>query len=169
MSEEHTFFENAIVEQLLLPQTFAASVNSSAMSTILARGNALMLSVGTFAFTGVNFLTLSLEDSDNGSSWAAVVNGANLGEEINVRWGDEGANAILDNSTTPATNVLLDTLVLNNTGQDDNNYVAEYLSNRKFVRMVLTESGVVTAIVAVNTAQLALNNVPRMVFIGNNS
>ena len=169
MSEEHTFIENAIVEQLLLPQAFTASVNTSAMSTLLARANALMLSVGTFTFSGTNFLTLSLEDSDDGSNWDAVVNGANLGEEINVRWGDEGANAILDASTTPATNVLLDTLVLDETGVDDNNYVAEYLSNRKFVRMVLTESGTVTAIVAVNTAQLALNNVPRMVFIGDNS
>lgn len=169
MGAEHTFFENAIVTQLLLPQSIAATVSTTAMDTTLARGNALMLSLGTFAFTGVNFLTLTLEDSDDNSSFDPVVNGANLGQEVNVRWGDEGNNVILDASTTPATNALLDTLVLDEAGDDDNNYVAEYLGRRQFVRMVLTESGTVVVVGSVNTAQIALINVPRLVAIGDNN
>lgn len=169
MGAEHTFFENAIVTQLLLPQTLTASVNTTAMDTVLARANALMLSLGTFVFSGTNSFTLSLEDSDDNSSFDAVVNGANLGQEVNVRWGDQGNNAILDDTTIPTTNALLDTLVLDETGDDNNNYVAEYLGRRQFVRMVITESGTVSVIAAVNTAQIALVDVPRLVFIGDNN
>lgn len=169
MGAKHTFFENNAVLQLLLPQALTGDISSTAINTGLGRANALSISVGTFTFTGTNFLTLTLEDSDDNSSWDAVVNGANLGEEINVRWSNQDANELLDDTTTPATTTVNAALVLDEAAAEETNYIAEYLGSREFVRMTVVEDGTVTAIIGINGCQGALKVVPRFDLLGDNN
>lgn len=168
MGAAHTYFEN--VKNLSLRTLLAAATGVSAsIPTNLSRANAIIVEAGAFTFTGTNKLTFNLEDSDDDSNFDTVVNGANLGEEVNVIWGNMTDDEELTASTDPSTTLNGATLTLDATDNDDKVYIAEYKGSRAFVRLNIVEGGTVTAILAVQSGQNALRDVPNIVPIGDNS
>ena len=170
MGANHTFFENTKVLSLLAPVSVAASLTTASLDTTEGRGNAILVQVATFAFTGTNSLTLNLEESDDDSVFTTVVNGENLGQQVGTKWGDMTGNAELDD-TDSDPNTLLNgaSLVLDAAGNDDKVYVAEYLGSKKFVRLNIVEAGIVVVLMAVTSGQNALRLLPNIVSIGDNS
>lgn len=102
--------------QALAPQTVTGTVQGSAISTEDIRSLGFLLAVGTFAFSGSNYLTVSIEESDDGSSWAA---------------GD-----------------MYSALVLDDPAKDEMSHLVEYRGNKKYARLVLTETGSVNVTVS---------------------
>ncbi len=170
MGAEHTFFENVKQLSLIDPVAFSSSPLLSASADInVGRGNAIVLSVATFTFTGVNSLALNLQESDDNSTFTDVVNGANLGQEIGTVWGSMTADELLTDLTDPSTTLNGATLTLDDTGNDETVYVAEYLGNKRFFRLQIVEAGTVTALLSVMSGQNGLIIAPNIVDIGDNN
>lgn len=111
---------------MLLPQSLTATTTTSSIDTAGFGSLALQLIVGTFAFDGTNKLTVTVEHSDDNSSWSTVAAGE-IKQEVAA-----GTFIVLDSAA-----------------EDDSVHVCDYLGNKRYVRMVITEAGAVTAVVGV--------------------
>lgn len=169
MGAAHTYFENVKNLSLLTPSSITASFTSASMDTTLSRANAILVDIGIQVFSVVNFWTFNLEESDDNSTFTTVVNGANLGEEINTIWSSMTDNLELLSSTDPQTALVGANLVLDTVGNDQKIYVAEYKGTKPFIRLNAVEAGTLATILSVTSGQNALLRVPNIVDIGDNN
>ena len=119
----------AIVKRV---QSLCAALTTTATGVALNTAEfvsvAFNFNIGTQALTGVNFLTLQLEDSDDGVTYAlcTVANGGLY-------------------SADP---------VLNATGMDAQTYMVEYRGNKKFVRPKILVAGTISTTAAITAMGL---------------
>lgn len=173
MSEQHTFLENVKVATLGDAGAITAAGNTAAIDTKGARGNALLIALGAFAVSGVNNITISLEESDTGAFAGeenAVANGGNGGVETCVMIGrTNGEDVFRGANGIPADSVLIDgTTDANGAGDKvaGDVYVLEYLGTKNYFRGVVTIGGTVNIPVQYLHGQAGLNVLPNIVDAG---
>lgn len=107
---------------LLAPQTVEADVTSAAQDLQNLHSFAFLVVAGNFAFTTTNKLTLTIEESDDNSAWAAAPVTAYY-----TAAAPELAAAGAANSCT----------------------LVEYRGHKRYVRMVVVEAGVVSVTLSI--------------------
>lgn len=108
---------------LLAAQAVAADINSAAQDLKGMRSYAFMVSVGNFAFTGVNKIALKMEESDDNVTFAPCALEAYAGGAIKELIAAQDANMV---------------------------HVVEYKGHKRYVRMALDVSGTVSAPISVS-------------------
>ena len=105
---------------LIAPAALAASTLSAATDLQGKRNFAFLIQVGSFAFTGVNSLTVTIHESDtSGGTYAAHAGSGSL---------------VLNDQAT----------------QENKVHVLEYKGNKRFVKLDIVEAGTVSAPMAVS-------------------
>lgn len=122
-------------KMVLAPQTFAATAATSSVDTKDINSLGFLLAVGSFAFTGVNFLTVNVQESDDDSVWS-----------------DVGAEGLYE-GTAPAVLVLND-----QASQESKSHLVEYRGGKKYARLNIVESGTVSVPLSV----VAISNKPEL-------
>lgn len=113
-------------KMVLAPATFSATAATASVDTKDLNSLAFVLSVGTFAFDGTNYLTVNMQESDDNSTWA-----------------DVGSAGVYE-GTAPAV------LVLNNQAtQESMSHMVEYRGGKRYARLNIVESGTVSVALSV--------------------
>jgi hypothetical protein len=107
---------------LLAAQSVTADINSASADLQKYRSFAFLVSVGTFAFSGVNKIALKMQESDDNTTFTDCALEAYSGGAIK--------------ELAAATD-------------DDTVHVVEYKGHKRYVRMTLDVSGTVAAPIAV--------------------
>jgi len=115
--------------QMLLAQAISATTTLSGVDTKGFNSLALLFSVGNFAFTTTDKLTITIEHSDDNSSWSLC-----------------GADDLYG-ADTPASGIFK---VLDSGTEDESVFICDYLGSKRYVRAVITEGGTVSVIMAVS-------------------
>lgn len=124
MRELHS---NALVETLLAPAVVAASVNSAGLDMQGNRWSELLISVGDFAFSGANKLTLAIQEANQSDFSDAATP-----SDYEVLGAASGVIAVLDESA-----------------DKEKTYKVGYIGIKRYVRIVITEEGTVSVPVSV--------------------
>lgn len=111
--------DRILTSLVLAPNTLSASILTAASSMAGKRNFAYEVAVGSFAFTGVNFLTLTIQHSDT-----------------------VGGTYVDDPESTPL--VLND-----QASQENKVHIIEYKGIKAFTKLNIVESGTVSAPIAV--------------------
>jgi hypothetical protein len=112
---------------LLIDDSFDASANSVALDTSHFGSLMFVLTVGAFAFTGVNKITAVIEESDDNVTFLPATTGGalnNLGVQV-------------DNGVIGSFEATVATL---------SSISGHYLGYKKYARLALTEGGTVTGV-----------------------
>lgn len=166
---DHTFIENAKIALVQDQASITASVVSAKIDTIGARGNAILLALAAFAFSGTNKITVSLVDSDDDVTYTPVVNGGNGGAELNVVIGrTNGGDAFRNANGTFVDSVAIDgTTDANGAGDKVSDvYVLEYTGAKRYAKLDVVVAGTVAVDATILHAQSALNVLPNIIDAG---
>lgn len=118
--------------QVLAPQTFEATAATTGVDTKDINSLGFILAVGAMTFSGTNFLTVNVQESENNSDWT------------NVTQTYEG--------TAPAA------LILNAPAQAAMSHIVEYRGGMRYARLNIVESGTVSVPLSV----VAISNKPEL-------
>lgn len=118
--------------QQLFSASVSASVNSTGVDCESFGSMLFLLSVGTFAFTGSNKITVKMQYSDDNSTWADV----------------PVAEMYPDKNEGGVAGVLQ---ILDATGEDAQAYFYEYRGSKRYARLALVVAGTVAAPIAVTS------------------
>lgn len=120
--------------KMVLPaQTFSATGATSSVDCKDINSLGFLLAVGSFAFTGVNFLTVNLQESSDNSTWADVTE--------------------VYSGTAPAALVLNDQAT-----QESKSHLVEYKGGKQYARLNIVETGTVSVALSV----VAISNKPEL-------
>ena len=160
----HTFLENVKLA-LAGGLDLSATVSSAAVESAGARGNAIALPMQLLVVDDTNFVTLTVEESEDNSNWTPVVNGGNGGAQVCVLIGrTNGDDIYRDANGSPADSAVInDEVDANGAGINDpaDVWVAEYMGRAKYFRVTATVTGAVTGLACAVHGQVALNVLPK--------
>lgn len=131
----HALKDKLKVTQVLDPATVSATGNATGVDNADFNSLMFVVNVGTFAFTGSNYLDVIVQDSDvdTDGSYAAI-----------------GSDDIHETMETPASGIYK---VLDSTDDDEQMYTINYRGTKRFARVRLVESGTVTAPISITAVQ----------------
>jgi hypothetical protein len=113
--------------------SFAATAATSSVDCKDINSLGFVLAVGSFAFSGSNYLTVNLQESDDNSTWTDVTQ--------------------VYEGTAPAPLVLNDQAT-----QESKSHLVEYRGGKRYARLNIVETGTVTAPLSV----VAISNKPEL-------
>jgi len=120
-------------QMVLAPATFSATGATASVDCKDINSLGFLLSVGSFAFDGSNYLTVNLQESDDNSAWSDVTQ---------VYEGTAPAPLVLNNQAT----------------QESKSHLVEYRGGKRYARLNIVETGTVS--VALSVA--AISNKPEL-------
>lgn len=120
-------------KMVLAPATVSATGATASVDCQDINSLGFLLSVGSFAFTSVNYLTVNLQESDDDSAWADVTQ--------------------VYEGTAPAALVLNDQAT-----QESKSHLVEYRGGKRYARLNIVESGTVSVPLSV----VAISNRPEL-------
>ena len=165
MGQIHTYTENILNVGLNLAADVTALNFSDAIDTIDGRANAALVSFSAISGvddSGSNQVTISMEDSPDGTNWTPVANGGNDGVEQNAFYGLMDAQQLINDASLVIDGVNVIVVPPREV------ISCEYKGNQRYFRLAFVAIGTAAGTMSVYQGQGALRKDPNIVDIGNN-
>jgi hypothetical protein len=114
--------------QVLIDDAFDATAATSSVDLADFNSLSFLVSVGTFAFTGTDKLSLVVQHSDDDAAWANATDA----DIFDAEDGDNGVAKILDAGT-----------------DDESVHAVHYRGNKRYARLNIVEAGTVSVVLDV--------------------